>query len=661
MPWHLVTAPNGAASVLAAALAPDHEVTTYYGSISFAERMLAEAETAPEGSAEARLLPESYMYVAEEGFTGGIGEWLFTGALYGTPRLPAEAAEACAAIGFAPDVAEQIFRLAPAFAADAADAIAAGRPDVVGFTTTFSQTVPALAVARRLRALAPHVTIVFGGSNCDGPMGAALHRNFPEIDYVVRREGEAPLRALLDALAEGDPGRTALQASRIPGLCWRDESVQGGCGGCGGSPPHEGQGGSGGCGGSSPRKRTVWANPEDGRLPGGGDFPPMDQDAYFERLETSPVADYIQPALMMETARGCWWGERHHCTFCGLSDMILPFRSKAPERVVGELLAGVGRHQVLDVLTTDNIVDRTYFDTVFPALEESGLDLRIMYEVKSDLTPAQARALRGAGVVQVQPGIENLHSLPLKLMRKGVTGTGNIATLRELQGQGLTVLWNYLVGFPGETDACYREVIGQIPLLHHLQPPLGAHRIALERFNPYFDHPDMGFAERRPRAWYRGVFPGLGEADLADVAYLFETPDHGIGGAVLAALKAAFGVWRDAYPRSSLTHRSVRGRLHLYDRRAGRHAADHVLDDPAEVAAYAALARGRSPEGLARHLSAAGWRVGAAWPAAFVDDLAALGLVYRESGRAVTLSTEHDATAVRGTAVPTPAMVGAGT
>ena len=627
MPWHLITAPNGAASVLAAALAPDHEVTTYYGSIAFAECMLAVSETAPKSSAQARLLPEFYMYIAEEGFTGGIGEWLFTSALYGYLEFPQEAAAACAAIGFSPDVAEQIFRLAPSFAADAADAIIAGRPDVVGFTTTFSQTIPALAVARRLRALAPDITIVFGGSNCDDTMGAALHRNFPEIDYVVRREGEIPLRALLDALAAGDPGPVA----SIPGLCWRDAAG------------------------------TVHSNPEGGQLPAGADFPPMNQDAYFERLEESPVADYIQPALMMETARGCWWGEQHHCTFCGLSDMILPFRSKAPDRVVNELITSVQRHQVLDVLTTDNIVDRTYFDTVFPALQKSDLDLRLMYEIKSNLTPDQARALRGAGVIQVQPGIESLHSLPLKLMRKGVTGTSNVATLRELQEQSLTVLWNYLVGFPEETEECYQEVIEQIPLLHHLQPPLGAHRIALERFNPYFDNPKMGFAERRPRAWYRGVFPDLSEPDLRDVAYLFETPDRGVGGATLTALKTAFDTWRDAYSGSSLTHRVVRGRLHLYDRRVGRRARDHVLDEPAEVAAYTALARGRSPESLARHLSTAGWRVGGAWPAAFIDDLATLGLVYRESGRAVTLSIEYDATAVRGTAIPTPAMVGAGT
>ncbi|WP_131737614.1 RiPP maturation radical SAM C-methyltransferase [Actinomadura roseirufa] len=631
MPWHLMTAPNGAASVLAAALDPDHDVTTYYGSISFAEDMLAEAGTAAPGDVKARLLPESYMYVAEEGFTGGIGEWLFTGALYGgSGGLPSAAARACAAIGFDPGVAAEIFRLAPAFADRAAAEIIAGRPDVVGFTTTFSQTVPSLAVARRLRALAPGITIVFGGSNCDDTMGAALHRNFPEIDYVVRREGEAPLRALLEALAADPADRPGLLAA-IPGLCWRDASG------------------------------TARAVPEGGVLPSGADFPPMDQDAYFDRVENSPVADYIQPALMMETARGCWWGERHHCTFCGLSDLILPFRSKSPDRVVAELMEGVGRHHVLDVLTTDNIVDKTYFDTVFPELEKSDLDLRIMYEIKANLTPEKARSLRTAGVIQVQPGIENLHSLPLKLMRKGITGASNVASLRDLQEQGLTVLWNYLVGFPGETVACYEEVIAQIPLLHHLQPPLGAHRIALERFNPYFDDPEMGFRERRPRAWYRGVFPHFGDADLTDVAYLFETPDRGVGGTTLRNLKAAFDHWRDAYPGSSLTHRAVDGRLHLYDRRTACAHADHVLDEPVEVAAYAALSRGRSPESLARTLASAGWPVDAAWSSAFVDDLADLGLVYRESGRAVTLSTEHDPTLVKGTAIPTPAMVGAAT
>ncbi|NRQ36515.1 hypothetical protein HII36_32480 [Nonomuraea sp. NN258] len=63
-------------------------------------------------------------------------------------------------------------------------------PDVVGFTSTLMQNVAGLALARRLKRLRPGLRAVFGGANCDGPMGEALHRNHRFLDFVVRGEGE---------------------------------------------------------------------------------------------------------------------------------------------------------------------------------------------------------------------------------------------------------------------------------------------------------------------------------------------------------------------------------------------------------------------------------------------------------------------------------------
>src|SRR5262249_4097122 len=108
--------------------------------------------------------------------------------------------------------------IAPRFVEHLVAGIAATEPDVVGFTTTFQQNTASLAAARLLKRALPRVRTVFGGANCDGPQGAALHRNFPFVDYVVRGEGEAAFPALLDAIAAGeDPA--ALDA--IPGLCRR--------------------------------------------------------------------------------------------------------------------------------------------------------------------------------------------------------------------------------------------------------------------------------------------------------------------------------------------------------------------------------------------------------------------------------------------------------
>jgi hypothetical protein len=71
-------------------------------------------------------------------------------------------------------IAERVRAAVPAFLERWTDEIAALAPTIVGFTTTFVQTIPALALAWRIKQRLPDVRIVLGGGNCDGPMGEAL-------------------------------------------------------------------------------------------------------------------------------------------------------------------------------------------------------------------------------------------------------------------------------------------------------------------------------------------------------------------------------------------------------------------------------------------------------------------------------------------------------
>jgi hypothetical protein len=41
--------------------------------------------------------------------------------------------------------------------------------------------------------------------------------------------------------------------------------------------------------------------------------------------------------LPYESSRGGWWGEKHHCTFCGINGLGMKFREKSPDRVLAEL------------------------------------------------------------------------------------------------------------------------------------------------------------------------------------------------------------------------------------------------------------------------------------------------------------------------------------
>ena len=72
------------------------------------------------------------------------------------------------------------------FLASCADEVLAATPRVVGFTTTFGQTVASVALAAELKRRDPGIAVVFGGAGCEGVMGEALLRSFPSIDVVVR-------------------------------------------------------------------------------------------------------------------------------------------------------------------------------------------------------------------------------------------------------------------------------------------------------------------------------------------------------------------------------------------------------------------------------------------------------------------------------------------
>ena len=95
--------------------------------------------------------------------------------------------------------------LVPGFVDACVERIVARAPRVVGFTSTFQQNVSSLLLAQALKQRLPDVITVFGGANCDGPMGAALHRSFDFIDVVVRGEAEPVAGQLFSELLMGKP------------------------------------------------------------------------------------------------------------------------------------------------------------------------------------------------------------------------------------------------------------------------------------------------------------------------------------------------------------------------------------------------------------------------------------------------------------------------
>ena len=366
--------------------------------------------------------------------------------------------------------------------------VLAHRPQLVGFTSVFQQQVASLALAQRLKAASPGTVVVLGGANAEGVMGAETVRSFPFLDAAVSGEGDLVFPELVRRVLAGRPFED------LPGVTTPVNAA------------------ARFAAGRFPNAPTVT------RM---DDLPVPDDSDYFEAFRRSRFAGTWTPGLFLETARGCWWGEKSHCTFCGLNGTTMAFRSKSPGRALDELRALVARHPESDLQVVDNILDARYFESLLPELAKSPPPSPVFWETKSNLKKEQVRLLADAGVTRIQPGIESLSNAVLKLMRKGVTALQNVQLLKWCRELGVTPYWNLLWGFPDEPAEEYARMARLVPLLSHLAPPSGVSGLRLDRFSPGFDDAErLGFLEVAPLPSYAAVYALAPEA-VANLAYSF--------------------------------------------------------------------------------------------------------------------------------------------
>lgn len=438
---------------------------------------------------------------------------------------------------------------APSFLDLMLDSYDWGAYEIIGFTSTFQQHAASLAFARRLAVRFPEVPIVLGGANVCGEMGLAWLDYAGYIDYVCTGEGDTALPQLVQAL-RGEADLTA-----IPNIAHRKDGVL-----------------------ISGPARAAEVKLEN--LP----FP--DYGSYYRRTSESSLREDLpwdKQSVLIEGSRGCWWGQKVHCVFCGLNNLSMDYRSKSPERVYEEMKALSARHHAVSFQAVDNILDRRYINTLFRWLDEDGSDLRLFFEVKSNMTLDELRVLRRGGMVGMQPGIESLSTEVLRLMGKGVTGIQNVFLLKWARYFGISVAWGLLCGFFGEIEEYYRQQLEWIPLLVHLQPPQERAKITLERYSPMHDHPDrFGVSNIREHFLYRSVYPDP-DLDIMKIAYFFDYDmESPVKQATFDKLDCAIETWKDAYEKgASLSYSwSPGGFLVVDDRRASDTQVRYYYQSP---------------------------------------------------------------------------------
>ncbi|HKU76062.1 MAG TPA: RiPP maturation radical SAM C-methyltransferase [Pyrinomonadaceae bacterium] len=489
MPFAGVQRPSIALGLLHVSLADtDIDSEVVYGNFGLAERIGLVAYQAMQ------LGPNDHL----------LGEWCFAGYLFPIDDAKDEdyldlVLEVRSA-GFPAELEERkdqmrwVRRQCLAYVDWLADAIVARKPKIVGCSSVFQQHCASLALLKRIHELDPEIILMIGGANCEGEMGVQTLESFPWVDCIVSGEADALFPELCKVLL--DQGRSAVSLPdgavsqsqlKNPFRILSQQPAQ---------PP-----------------RSLIHNMDSLPLP--------DYGHYFQALNASTLTNLIEPGLLAESSRGCWWGEKFHCTFCGLNGVGMQYRLKSPERVLDELselkrLYGIGSIQFVD-----NILDMSYFKTVLPKLAQSDEKFSLFYETKANLKRDQVELLAQAGVRWIQPGIESLDDRLLKLLEKGNSTLMNLQLLKWCCELDIDVSWNLLSGIPGESDDWYRKMADWLPSIFHLQPPTGVSRIRYDRFSPYHMRPRDFDLTLEPSRTYPYVYP-LAKESLMRLAYSFE-------------------------------------------------------------------------------------------------------------------------------------------
>lgn len=411
-------------------------------------------------------------------------------------------------VRYDPDLLIRMEETACVWVNEMATQIASRRPKIVGCTSMFQQTNAALALLAAVKHQSPQTITLMGGANCEGSMAEGIAIVGQGVDYIFEGESEESFTLFLQQ--------------------WKSNRI------------------------SLPR--VIHGRP----LANMNSLPTPSSSEYWSQLSfwlpDSPLHQPGKAFIGYETSRGCWWGEKSHCTFCGLNGNGMVYRAKDPDRVIAELSELILEKPGAPIAMADNIMPHSYFRTLLPRLATDLPQVVVFYEEKSNVNLERMATLAKANVQEVQFGIESLSTPLLQFMGKGVKAGSNIATLRYASAFGIQVQWNLLFGFPGDQLQWYEDMIEIFPLLHHLPPPSMATPVLISRFSPYHTQPAKhSIRSLWPLPAYANVFPKEAPVNLLAYHFLGDYPTASKEfGDLGTRLHSSVISWRRAWNRGSL-------------------------------------------------------------------------------------------------------------
>ena len=289
-------------------------------------------------------------------------------------------------------------------------------PDVIMIGHSGSSSVHATVVelSRALKQSLPQCMIVYGGVHPTYHWDEILQA-CPEIDIIVRGEGEQTAVSLMEALSQGH------SLKNVQGIAYR----------------HEGQ---------------VLDTPAATMI--------RDLDAYRVGWELIDHTHYSywggKRAVVVQFSRGC----PYLCNYCGQRGFWTQWRHRDPIKLAQELARLYREHGVELINFADELPtgSRKKWKAFLEQLISENVPLLLVGSTRTSDIVRDADILhlyRKAGVIRFLLGIESYDETTLKTIKKGGSTTEDQQAIQLMRQHGIVSMATYVVGFEEETDRNY--------------------------------------------------------------------------------------------------------------------------------------------------------------------------------------------------------------
>ncbi len=354
--------------------------------------------------------------------------------------------------------------------------ICALAPDVLmlGHSGSTSAHPVVSRITRALRLELPHVRVVYGGVFPTYHYREVLAEE-PQIDVIVRGEGEETVRQVVAALE----GKQPLES--VCGIAFRERGV-------------------------------VVATPAAPVI--------SDLDAYRVGWELIDHRRYTywgdKRAVVVQFSRGC----PHPCNYCGQRGFWTRWRHRDPKKLAAEIARLHREHGVIVFNFADEnpTSSRIQWKAFCEALIAEKVKVILVGSTRAGDIVRDHDLLhlyKAAGVQRFLLGMETTDPATLELIRKGSTTTVDREAIRLLRQHGILSMATWVVGFEEDRPADHlrglRQLLSydpdQVQLLYvtpHRWTPffdLAKHRAVIQENRERWDYKHQVLATRHMKPW----------------------------------------------------------------------------------------------------------------------------------------------------------------